>query len=126
MSAAESLPPQTATSAHNCKLASLAVEVVILTNDHEIHGLVHVSRDAREDRRITDLLNDPVKRFLAITDARLISRQGPATPRIYRFLQIHIDNIIMIHPAIQSVSAQAEYSLEEATRFNELRSRLNQ
>ncbi|HEY9746627.1 MAG TPA: hypothetical protein V6C99_10460 [Oculatellaceae cyanobacterium] len=103
---------------------ALAVEVVILTTDHEIHGLIYVSRNAREDRRISDLLNNPNRRFLAVTDAKLINRHGPSTPRLYSFLQLHIDNIIMIHPTTQAVMRHGLDSVkEEVARFDDLRAK---
>lgn len=105
------------------KDAALPLEVVILTPDHEVQGVIHVSRNAREERRISDVLNDPERRFLAVTDAKLINRAGPSTPRIYSFMQLHIDNIIMIHPSAQSVLRNTEYSRDEALRFNGLRSK---
>lgn len=111
-------------SSRNNKQMSLPIEVLIITTDHEIQGLIHVSRNAREDRRISDLLNDPSRRFLAVTDAKIVNRSGPGSPRLYRFLQLHLNSIVMIHPAVQSVSPQAEYSPEEAARFNDLRIRL--
>ena len=107
------------------KETSIPMEVVILTPDHEILGLIHVSRNAREDRRISDLLNDPQRRFLAVTDAKLIARVGPGAPRLYSFLQLHIDNIIMIHPSAQAVARSTEYSKDEALRFDELRGKMN-
>lgn len=105
------------------KDAAIPMEVVILTQDHEVQGVIHVSRNAKEDRRISDLLNDPERRFLAVTDAKLISRSGPSSPRIYSFMQLHIDNIIMIHPSAQSVLRNTEYSKDEALRFDGLRSK---
>ncbi len=123
MSDGEHFVDTNASSSHT-KQMSLPIEVLIITTDHEIQGLIHVSRNAREDRRISDLLNDPGRRFLAVTDARIVNRGGPGSPRLYRFLQLHLNSIVMIHPATQSVSPQAEYSPEEAARFNELRVRL--
>jgi hypothetical protein len=108
------------------KDAALPIEVVILTPDHEVLGIIHVSRDAREDRRISDLLNDPDRRFLAVTDAKLINRVGSSTPRVYSFLQLHIDNIIMIHPSTQAVVRNTDYSKDEAIRFDSLRAKVNQ
>ncbi|WP_303673216.1 DUF6812 domain-containing protein [Vampirovibrio chlorellavorus] len=106
------------------KEAAIPMEVVILTADHEVQGIIHVSRDAREERRISDLLNDPDRRFLAVTDAKLINRNGPSSPRIYSFMQLHIDNIIMVHPSAQAVLKNTEYSKDEALRFDELRSKM--
>ena len=108
------------------KEAAIPMEVVILTPDHEIQGIIYVSRSAKVDRRISDLLNDSEKRFLAVTDARLINRVGPSAPRMYSFLQLHIDNIVMIHPATQTVMRNTDYSRDEALRFDSLRVKMNQ
>lgn len=108
------------------KEAAIPMEVVILTPDHEVLGIIYVSRTAKEDRRISDLLNDPEKRFLAVTDARLINREGPSTPRLYSFLQLQINNIIMIHPAAQILMRNTDYSKDEAIRFDGLRTKMNQ
>ncbi|WP_373532767.1 hypothetical protein [Vampirovibrio sp.] len=105
------------------KDAAIPMEVVILTQDHEVQGVIHVSRNTREERRISDVLNDPERRFLAVTDAKLVNRNGPSSPRIYSFMQLHIDNIIMIHPSAQSVLRNTEYSKDEALRFDGLRSK---
>jgi len=106
------------------KQAALAIEVVIQTPDYEIEGIIHVSRNTRKDRRLTELLNDLSKRFLAVTDARLKPKGTEGTPRLYRFLQIRLDDIQMIHPAVQAVSMGANYSNQESERFNSLRSKL--
>ncbi len=108
------------------KAAAIPMSVVILTPDHEVHGIIYVSRSAKEERRISDLLNDPDKRFLAVTDARLIHREGPSTPRLYSFLQLQLSNIIMIHPAAQTLLRNTDYSRDEALRFDGLRIKMNQ
>ena len=123
MSSADALPPDLSESS---KMAALAIEVLIQTSDYEVQGLIHVSREAREDRRLTELLNDPDKRFLAVTDARLTPRQSEGTPRLYRFLQLRLDDIQMIHPAMQAVSINLEVSNQESDRFNILRTKLTQ
>jgi hypothetical protein len=125
MSAADALPVDVTPDAVPVdKRAALAIEVLIQTSDYEVQGLIHVSRKTREDRRLTELLNDPGKRFLAVTDARLTPRQNPGTPRLYRFLQLRLDDIQMIHPAVQAVSLNTDYSHREAERFKQFRTRL--
>lgn len=105
--------------------ASIPLEVVILTKDHEIQGIVYVLRDVHEDRRISELLNDPSRRFLAVTEAKLSTRSTPSTPRVYSFLQLHIDNIVLIHPSVQSLMRNTDYSKDEALRFDAFRDKLN-
>lgn len=106
------------------KDAAVAVSVEILTRDHEIQGLVYVARDADENRRISELLNDHEKRFLAITDAKMVSRQNPGTPRKVGFLQIHMDHILMLYPSSQAVAKQAGYGTAEAERLEKMRAKL--
>ncbi|MGE0200809.1 MAG: hypothetical protein AB7P76_07570 [Candidatus Melainabacteria bacterium] len=102
------------------------IEVEILTKDYEIQGLVHVSREVRERRRLSELLNDTRRRFIAVTDARLIARNGPATPRYYSFVQLHVDTILMIHPSMESMAREVTYGEDEQNRFEELRGKMNQ
>ena len=104
---------------------AMPVDVEILTKDHEIQGVVHVSREVKEKRRITELLNDPERRFLAITDARITSRKGTTTPRFYSFVSIHIDGIIMIHPSAESTARAVGYSEEDNQRLNKFKEKLN-
>ncbi|MEB3287034.1 MAG: hypothetical protein VKJ04_05985 [Vampirovibrionales bacterium] len=106
------------------KAAAVAVSVEILTRDHEIQGLVYVARDADENRRISDLLNDADKRFLAVTDAKMVSRQNPGSPRQVAFLQIHMDHILMLYPSGQAASRKLGYGVLEAERLDKMRSKL--
>jgi hypothetical protein len=125
-----SLPQQITDTVDEERLNALPLEVMIITADHEIKGLIHVSRTTREDRRISTLLNDQQRRFLAVTDAQVMTRNTPSSPRRYSFLQLHVDNIMMIHPSAQSLIRQTNTSnspsSEEGSRFNALREKLNQ
>jgi hypothetical protein len=105
-------PPQT-----------LPLEVLVMTADFEIKGYVHVLRSSREDRRITDLLNNADKRFLAITNAQLIHRHMPSSPRHYAFIQVHVDAVQMVHPSTQTLLGQAA---TDNPNFNALRQRMAQ
>jgi hypothetical protein len=113
-----------ALQSNNSKQTSLPIEVIIVTPDYEVRGLVHVSRKAREDRRITDLLNDNRRRFLAVTEAELQHRHQPSAPRHYPFLQVHIDNIQMIHPAAQSLLRHAPAMAHADERLAQFREKL--
>ncbi len=99
----------------------MPVEVTLLTADHEIRGIVYVSRETRPERRLTEMLNGSDRRFLAIKDVEMTLRTQPSTARMYDFLQIHIDNIMMIHPSAQSVAKHTAYSKEEALRLDSFR-----
>jgi hypothetical protein len=121
-------PPGTSAGAFD-KNQMMPVQVMILTQDHEIRGLIFVSRKTRPDRRITELLNDPKKRFLAVVDAEIIQRHGtPSSPQHYAFMQVHVDKIIMLHPSVQSLYhnvAQTEAQSRKLSNFREKLIRAN-
>lgn len=102
------------------------IEVCILTVDHDIKGTVYVSKYTDNNRELTDLLNDGGKRFLAVTDAEILSRATSAPPRKYNFLEIHIDYILMVHPSSQVVFKESSRAQEDIARFRELRNKLSQ
>jgi hypothetical protein len=105
---------------------ALPIEVTLLTQDHEIRGLVYVSRSAKEERRLTDLLNESSRRFLAITDAELHNRHAPSGARHYAFMQVHIDQIIMLHPSTQSLVNKSPYNADQFQRFEQFRNKVRQ
>lgn len=104
---------------------AMPVEVEILTSDHEIRGIVYVSRDQKEKRRLSDLLNDSGRRFLAVTDVSLVSRSGPSTARHYSFLELHLDSIIMIHPSTESTAKGVEYTSDQSEKFDRIRDKVS-
>ena len=104
----------------------IPIEVWILTVDHDIKGTVYVSKYTNTNRELTDLLNDKEKRFLAVTNAEILSRTTSAPPRKYNFLEINIDYILMVHPSSQVVFKESSKTQEDIARFRELRNKLNQ
>ena len=107
--------------AREAKSSMMPVQVTILTPEHEINGIVYVSRKSRPERRLTELLNGTERRFLAIKDVEMFSRAMPSSARKYDFMQVHIDNILMIHPSVQSVATHTAYSRDEAMRLDNFR-----
>ena len=105
---------------------TIPIEVYILTKDHDIKGTVHVSKYTNTNRELTDLLNDREKRFLAVTNAELMGKNSSSTPRKYDFLEVHIDAIIIVHPATQVLFKETSKAQEDILRFRELRNRLSQ
>ena len=102
------------------------VEVCIVTKDHEIKGTVYVSKYTKSNRELTELLNDKERRFLAVTNAEIIAQGTVGTPKRYDFLEIHIDSIIIMHPASQALFKESSKAQEDIIKFRELRSRLSQ
>ena len=105
---------------------TVPIEVSILTVDHDIKGVVHVSKYTKTNRELTDLLNDKEKRFLAVTNAEILLRNSSQPVRRYNFLEIHIDCILMVHPSSQAVFKDSGKTQEDIARFRDLRLKLNQ
>ncbi len=105
---------------------TIPIEVSILTEDFDIKGTVHVSKYTSTNRELTDLLNDKERRFLAVTNAEIYSRNSTQTPRRYNFLEIHMDYVLMVHPSTQAVFKESGKAQEDIARFRELRLKLNQ
>lgn len=101
------------------------VEVCIITKDHEIKGTVYVSKYTKSNRELTELLNDGERRFLAVTNAE-ITPHGTSISKRYDFLEVHIDSIIIMHPASQTLFKESAKAQEDIAKFRELRNRLSQ
>jgi hypothetical protein len=108
------------------KVDTIPIEVLILTVDHDIKGTVHVSKYTNTNRELTDLLNDRERRFIAVCDAEIVSRNSNSPPRKYNFLEVHMDYILMVHPATQVLFKESTRSQEDIARFRSLRNKLNQ
>lgn len=115
----------------NSKERFAPVPVIIQTRDAEVQGLVYVERSTREERKLSELLNDPNRRFVAVTDAQVTPRAGVSTPFEYDFLMLHVDNIVMVHPVLPrsarnaEQTASAERSLEKLKAFRQRLSSAN-
>ena len=101
------------------------IEVCIITKDHEVRGTVYVSKYTKSNRELTELLNDKERRFLAVTNAE-ITLHGTNTTKRYDFLEVHIDSIIIMHPASQTLFKESTKAQEDIAKFRELRNRLSQ
>ena len=102
------------------------IEVSILTVDHDIKGTVHVAKYTDSNRELTDLLNDKERRFLAVTNVEIYSKNTSVPPRRYNFLEIHMDYILLVHPSTQAVFKESGKAQEDIARFRDLRNKLNQ
>lgn len=107
------------------KFHTVPIEVFIVTRDYEVRGVVHVPRGARADRRLTELLNSPGKKFLAVTDVELLLRgDRPSTPQHYDFIELHVDSIQLLHPSAQSLIRTQPMADWQHRKLDQLRNRL--
>ena len=104
----------------------IPIEVIILTDNSDIKGTVYVSKNTPANRQITQLLNNSERRFLAITNVEIYSKNSNQPPKRYEFLEIHMDKILMVHPTSQALFKESPKTQEDIARFRELRAKLNQ
>ena len=104
----------------------IPVEVIILTENNDIKGTVYVSTKVADNRQLTDLLNNNERRFLAVTNVEIYTKNSNQPPKRYEFLEIHIDSILMVHPTSQAVFRETSKTQEDIARFRDLRAKLNQ
>ena len=105
---------------------TIPIEVIILTSEHDIKGTVYVSKYTNTNRELTDLLNDRERRFLAVTNVEIYSRNSNQPPKRYDFLEIHMDYVLMVHPTSQALFRENPKPQEDIARFRELRAKLSQ
>ena len=86
----------------------------------------NVSKLTKANRELTELLNDRERRFLAVTNAEIMGKNSSNAPRRYDFLEIHMDAIVIIHPATQVLFKETSKAQEDIARFRELRNKLSQ
>jgi hypothetical protein len=107
------------------RMQTVALEVSIVTTDYEVRGVVHVPRGARPDRRLTELLNNPDKRFIAVTDVELLARGStPTTAQHYDFIELHVGSIQLMHPSVQSLVRQQKVAPWQHNKLDQFRNRL--
>ncbi len=104
----------------------IPVEVIILTDNDDIKGTVYVSGSTPANRQLTQLLNDPNRRFLAVTNVEIYAKNSNQPPKRYEFLELHMDSIRMVHPTSQALFRESSKTQEDIARFRELRAKLNQ
>ena len=105
---------------------SIPVEVIILTENNDIKGTVYVSKNVAVNRQLTELLNNSERRFLAVTNVEIYTKNSNQPPKRYEFLEIHMDSILMVHPTSQALFRETPKTQEDIARFRELRAKLNQ
>ena len=105
---------------------AIPVEVIILTENNDIKGTVYVSKNVAVNRQLTDLLNNSDRRFLAVTNVEIYTKNSNQPPKRYEFLEIHMDSILMVHPTSQALFRETPKTQEDIARFRELRAKLNQ
>lgn len=105
---------------------AMPIEVMILTENSDIKGTVYVSKSVAANRQLTELLNNKDRRFLAVTNVEIYSKNSNQPPKRYEFLELHIDSILMVHPTSQALYRETSKTQEDIARFRELRAKLNQ
>jgi len=72
-------------------------KIFVVTNDYEIKGYVFMPKTGKRNRVLSDILNSS-KRFVAIKDAEIKLRKSPDVIENHSFIQLNLDNIVLLRP----------------------------
>ena len=91
------------------KMETQAIKVMVITDDYEIHGKMHVKPGGYQ-ARVSDILNHKDVRYIPITAATFKSLVRPdEDAQIAEALIVRVDTIKMVAPEKESAaSAQNE------------------
>ncbi|MEK7817710.1 MAG: hypothetical protein AAB281_05595 [Actinomycetota bacterium] len=82
----------------NIRLETQAIRVLVITDDYEIHGSMHIKPGGYQGR-VSDLLNHKEVRYIPITDATFKSlEQTDEVARADETLIVRVDTIKMVAP----------------------------
>jgi hypothetical protein len=92
------------------------VRVKLYTDEYVVSGLVHTKPGGYRDR-VSDIMNDPVTRFMVLTDATFRPVHGePVAARKCHTLILRMEDIKLLIPFEGGGSEGVSYSDEEAPR----------
>lgn len=91
------------------RMETQAIKVLVITDDYEIHGKMHVKPGGYQ-ARVSDLLNHKEVRYIPITDATFKSLdQTDEAAQVAETLIVRVDTIKMVAPESErATSAQNE------------------
>ena len=74
------------------------IRATVFTRRFRLEGMLHCPRVGKGKRLLSNLLNSPEKRFVALTNATLFHLGGHETPdpRVYSMLQVNMNAIEFI------------------------------
>lgn len=80
------------------KMETRAIKVLVITDDYEIHGCMHIKPGGYQ-ARVSDLLNHKEVRYIPITDATFKSLdQTDEAVQTAETLIVRVDTIKMVAP----------------------------
>jgi hypothetical protein len=81
--------------------------IVLETQRHRISGLITLSRDGYRSR-VSDVLNDFERDFLALTEATVEQLDGHTAPTQHPFVAVHRAHIVFVRPDTADADADAD------------------
>jgi hypothetical protein len=74
-------------------------KVTVTTATSVLEGWIHLPKTGKGERRLTNLLNMPDKRFLAMTNVLVADRVNPTRqPESHPFLEVNLSTVEFIKP----------------------------
>jgi hypothetical protein len=86
-----------------------AIRVMVMTRDFQLEGDIHCPRQGRAGRRLSNMLNNKDRNFLALTDVQIVNRvNGGRDPKVYPLIQVNLESIEYICPYLDAAEIEGE------------------
>lgn len=75
------------------------IRAVVITRGFQLEGEIHTPKLGKEGRRLSNMLNDPNRKFIVVTNVTIINRAtGTKDPKPAAMIEVSIDSIEFIRP----------------------------
>jgi hypothetical protein len=85
------------------------VHALVLTRNFQFEGDLHTPKLGKDGRRLSNLLNDPNRKFIVLTDVTIIDRaDGSKDPKPAPMIQVGLSSIEFIRPYLDEEAMALE------------------
>jgi hypothetical protein len=75
------------------------IHAMVLTRNFQFEGDLHTPKLGKDGRRLSNLLNDPNRKFIVLTNVTIINRaDGSKDPKTVPMIQVNLDSVEFIRP----------------------------
>ncbi len=72
---------------------------MVITRGFQLEGEIHTPKLGKEGRRLSNMLNDPNRKFIVVTNVTITNRAtGTKDPKPASMIEVSIDSIEFIRP----------------------------
>lgn len=86
-----------------------AIRVLVVTRHFEMEGEIYCPRQGKQGRRLSRMLNNKERQFLALTNVQVLNRRtNTKDEKIYPLIQVCMHSVEYICPYLDALEAEQE------------------